>query len=132
MKSGPSKHVTTTSEVNMTILEWMQATEEFHRYHSKINAILQDRNCHRYADSTIVSSVDRSGRVRSLNRLRQHMNHVLEILMADMNNSSQGSQYTDNYGTLSRAGRLVTHARLLKEINRRISQELLLFSDFQA
>ena len=52
--------------------------------------------------------------------------------MADMNNSSQGSQYADNYGTLSRAGRLVTHARLLKEINRKIGQELLLFSDFQA
>ncbi|WP_020606334.1 hypothetical protein [Spirosoma spitsbergense] len=60
------------------------------------------------------------------------MNHVLEILMADINNSPQGSQYTDNYGTSSRAGRLVTHARLLKEINRKIGQELLLFSDYQA
>ena len=60
------------------------------------------------------------------------MNHVLEILMADMNNSSQGSQYTDNCGTSSRVGRLVTHARLLKEINRKISQELVLFTSYQA
>ena len=132
MKSSSSQHVTTTAEVNTTILEWIQATEEFHCYHSKISAILREGNGKRYADSTTPSSVDKSARIRSLNKLRQHMNHVLEILMADMNNSSQASQYTDNYGTLSRAGRLVTHARLLKEINRKIGQELLLFSDFQA
>jgi hypothetical protein len=132
MKSSPSKHVTTTSEVNTTILEWVQATEEFHCYHSKISAILRDRSCNRYADPMIASSVDKSGRVRSLNKLRQHMNHVLEILMTDMNNSSQGSQYTDNYGTSSQVGRLITHARLLKEINQKIGQELLLFSDYQA
>ncbi len=134
MKSSPSKHVTTTSEVNATILEWIQATEEFHCYHNKINAILRDRSCNRYrfADSTRTSSVDKLGRMRSLNKLRQHMNHVLEILMADMNNSSQGSQYTGNYSNSSLAGRLVTHARLLKEINRKIAQELLLFSEYQA
>ena len=132
MKSSSSKHVTTASEVNTTILEWIQATAEFHCYHSKISAILQDRTGSRRVDSTTVSSVDKSGRMRSLGKLRQHMNHMLEVLMADMNNSSQGTQYTDNCGTLSRAGRLVTHARLLKELNRKISQELLLFSDFQA
>ncbi len=132
MESSPSKHVTTTSEVNTTILEWIQATEEFHCYHSKINAILQNSKCNRYVDSTKSSSGDESGRVRSLNKLRQHMNHVLEILMADMNNSSPGSQCPDNYGTSSRVGRLVTHARLLKEINRKIGKELMLFSTYQA
>lgn len=132
MKSSPSKHVTTASEVNTSILEWIKETQEFHSYHSKINAILGDRKSNRYAGSTVDSSVDRSGRIRSLTKLRQHMNHVLAILMTDMSSASQGSQYTDNYGTLSRAGRLITHARLLKEINRKISQELLLFSDFQA
>lgn len=131
MKSSPSKHVT-TSEVNTTISEWIQATEEFHCYHGKISAILREGDCSRYADPIRTSSVSKSGRVRSLNKLRQHMNHVLEILMADMNNTSQGSQHTDNCGTSSRVGRLVTHARLLKEINRKIGQELVQFSSYQA
>lgn len=132
MKSSTSKHVTTASEVKTTISEWIQATEEFHCYHGKISAILRDGNCSRYVDSAGTSLVDRSGRVRSLNKLRQHMNHVLEILMADMNDSPQGTLYSDNCGASSRVGRLVTHARLLKEINRKISQELMLFSSYQA
>ena len=60
------------------------------------------------------------------------MNHVLTTLMADMGSVSQGTQYTDNNAILSRTGRLVTHARLLKDVNRKIGQELLLFNDFQA
>lgn len=132
MESNFSQSVMTTSRVKTTILEWIQITSEFHYQYNKINAMLQDRYNGYSSDSTMVPSGNGLNRRRRLNKLRQHMKNVLETLLADMNNSFPGSRHTDNCNNLPQADILVTHTRLLKDVNRKISKELVVLTEFQA
>ena len=115
MNIGPSQYQTAKSETYSVVLDWIQATQEFHCYHVQINEILKERACTHYAGS----STPKSHHVSRLDKLRKHMNDVLETLLVDMNSSPEVAHFN-----LSKAGRLITHARLLKDINKKISREL--------
>lgn len=125
MRVSQQNYVTKKSETCTAISEWIQATQEFHRYYNRIGELLQDRQFNNYA-----GLADRSRRINTLGKLRQHMNHVLETLLTDMD--TEGSPAVKKINNVSKAGKLITHARLLKQINQKISQELVQFTAFQA
>lgn len=123
MNIGPSQYATTKSETHTAVLDWIQVTEEFHRYHSRINKILKDKEFTHCTDSP----ASKSHRVSRLDTLRQHMSDVLETLLSDISRSPEVP-----YNNGLRANRLATHARLLREMNKKIARELSLFAAFQA
>lgn len=111
--SGPHYEASSV-EVQHIIMEWVKATEEFHRRYSQLTQVingLQGTNRRQTAN-------DRA-RLRRLIALRQQMSDVLMSLMLDMTGgrSNRSSQP-------SKPGQLSTHARLLAELNRTIDSEL--------
>ncbi len=130
MKVARSQYVTTKSETQLAILDWLQATEEFHRNYLKISEVIRQQTSSR-ANWRVSGFITQP--VKDLIKLRRHMNIVLETLLVDMGKSPMASQYTNNPTSYySKTGQLKTHARLLKEISYKTNLELQQFSAFRA
>ena len=110
-----SLYEASSAEVQHIIMEWVKATEEFHRRYSQLTEVINGLQTANHRQS----ANDRT-RLRRLLALRQQMSDVLMSLMLDMtgNRSNRSSQP-------SKPGQLSTHARLMAELNRTIDNELI-------
>jgi len=100
-------------EVQNLIMDWVEATEQFHNRYAKLTEIINSlRSGSRRQDSAIRM------RLRQLMTLRQHMSDVLMTLLMDMNNPKVGKFQS------SQPGQLHSHARLLSDLNQEIDAEL--------
>lgn len=100
-------------EVQNLILDWVEATEQFHNRYAKLTEVINSlRGGSRRQDSATRM------RLRQLMTLRQHMSDVLMTLLMDMNSPKVGKFQS------SQSGQLHSHARLLSDLNQEIDAEL--------
>lgn len=104
-----------SAEIQSIIMEWVEATEQFHRRYAKLTEVI---NSLQATDRRQSTSTTRS-RLRKLIVLRHHMSDVLMTLMLDMTGTKPGRSSQS-----SKPGQLHSHARLLAELNREIDAEL--------
>jgi hypothetical protein len=101
-------------EVQNLIMDWVEATEQFHNRYAKLTEVINSlRGGSRRQDSATRM------RLRQLMTLRQHMSDVLMTLLMDMNNPKVGKFQS------SQPGQLHSHARLLSNLNQEIDAELI-------
>ncbi|QJW91411.1 hypothetical protein HNV11_19525 [Spirosoma taeanense] len=113
-ESASSAYEASTTEVQNVIMEWVEATEQFHNRYAKLTEVINALQVVARRQPTANRS-----RLRHLTMLRQHMSDVLMTLLLDM--SGQKSSRTTQP---SKSGQLHSHARLLAELNRKIDAEL--------
>ena len=113
-QSSSVAYEASTLEVQNMIMDWVEATEAFHKRYAKLNELIDKmkRLGRRQA------SADRT-RLRQLMSLRQHMSDVLMTLLLDMNTHKQGRSAMP-----SKPSQIHSHARLLAELNREIDAQL--------
>ncbi|GAB3896705.1 hypothetical protein [Spirosoma agri] len=114
-KVSPAYEASST-EIQSIIMEWVEATEQFHRRYAKLTDAI---NSLQSAGRRQSSSMANRSRLRKLITLRHHMSDVLMTLMLDMNGQKAGRSLQS-----SKPGQLHSHARLLSELNREIDAEL--------
>lgn len=108
------------SEAQTVVMNWVQATEEFHRRYYKVNeAINALYPGKRPTASMLAQDKIRAAKLTNLLRIRQRMNDTLSTLLGDM---SEGKP--NRHQSLSKPGQLVIHTRLLLELTRDIDQEI--------
>ncbi|CCH55738.1 hypothetical protein BN8_05022 [Fibrisoma limi BUZ 3] len=112
----------TPAEMQNVILDWVKATEEFHRRYSQLTEVINALQ----ASARRQPTANRT-RLRTLTALRQHMSDVLMTLLLDMTGQKPGRSAQP-----SKPGQLQSHARLLEELNRKIDKELMRFTTAQA
>ena len=108
------------TEAQNVVVDWVQATEEFHRRYFQINEVIN--GLYRAKRQTLaISATDktRQSKVANLLRLRQKMNDVLSTLLGDMADQKPGRHQSP-----SKPGQLMSHTRLLRELTRDIDAEL--------
>ncbi|UHG91934.1 hypothetical protein [Spirosoma oryzicola] len=110
-----SAYEASSTEIQSIIMEWVEATEQFHRRYAKLTEVINSlqSNSHRQ------SNANNRSRLRKLITLRHHMSDVLMTLMVDMSGQKAGRAMQP-----SKPGQLHSHARLLTELNREIDAEL--------
>lgn len=106
------------TEAQNVVVDWVQATEEFHRRYFQINEVIN--GLYRGKRSAL-STTDkaRHAKISNLLRLRQKMNDVLATLLGDMADHKPGRSQAP-----SKPGQLMSHTRLLRELTRDIDAEL--------
>lgn len=105
------------SEAQTVVIDWVKATEEFHRRYFQINEVIN--NLSRGKRPVVTTDRARSTRIRSLLRIRQQMNDVLTTLLGDMADCKPG-----RHKAPSKPGQLMAHTKLLRELTREIDVEL--------
>lgn len=111
----------TSTEAQTVVLDWVKATEEFHQRYYQINEVINGihNRKQQWANSNGSGAANYQSKVQHLLRLRQHMNNVLTTLLTDMS-----VQKPDRQQTPSKPGQLISHTRLLRDLNREIDTEL--------
>ena len=109
-----SAYEASPAEVENIIMEWIEATEQFHRRYAKLTEVI---NSHEIAAQRKPRA--NQSRLRQLRSLRDYMSDVLMTLMLDMSGQKNG-----HLAQPSRPGQLHSHARLLTELNREIDAAL--------
>lgn len=133
MKTTQPKYIKERPATCNAILDWIQATQEFQRYYKKIGEILQEKQQQNHlAGPLLALSGHKPHGINNLVKLRQRMNYVLETLLVDMDNSSETDSYSNSPSNALRAAKLITHTQLIKQLNRKISHELMQFATPQA
>lgn len=107
-----------SEEMQKVILDWATTTEAFHRRYAKLDQVI-----HSLQNSTRRQPNANRARLHKLLDLREHMSDVLMTLLFDMS-----GQKPDRSSQLSKPGQLHSHASLLKELNRKVDAELILFT----
>ncbi len=103
------------AEIQNVIMDWVKATEAFHRRYAKLTEVINSLQ----ATTRRQPNTNRT-RLRHLTGLRQHMSDVLMTLLLDMT-----GQKSDRSAQPSKPGQLRSHACLLDELNREIDAELI-------
>lgn len=118
----------------MVILDWVKATEQFYQRYFQINEVINGMNRSRYnqplkARTKTKASGSATGKenVRELMRLRKQMSDVLTTLMVDISTPKTTRQMAP-----SKPGQLISHTRLLQELNRTVESELSRMTGAQA
>lgn len=110
------------AEAQLVILDWVKATEQFYQRYFQINEVINGLNRSRYSQPIKARTRTKtSGKenVRELLRLRQQMSDVLTTLMVDISTPKATRQMAP-----SKPGQLISHTRLLQELNRTVESEL--------
>jgi hypothetical protein len=128
---SPLPYTKTRVETQTTVLDWVQAAEEFYVSYVKVNEILQKRTFTVHASSTSCKTARASGRTTKLIQLQQYMKDVLVTLLLDIDRSTV-MPFGGDSTKPSKVGQLATHAQLIKEVNQKISKELLYLTAAQA
>ncbi|MFD2572530.1 hypothetical protein ACFSUS_17965 [Spirosoma soli] len=110
----PAGYEASPAEIQSVIIEWVRATEAFHRRYAKITEVINTLQ----ATARRQPAADKA-RLRRLVTLRQHMSDVLMTLLMDMTGQKSGRSAQP-----SKPGQLRSHACLLDELNREIDAEL--------
>lgn len=113
-ESASSAYEASSAEVQNIIMEWVEATEQFHRRYAKLTEVINALE-----STTRRQPNTNKTRLRKLHSLRHHMSDVLMTLLLDMS-GQKNSRSTQP----SKPGQLHSHARLLEELNREIDSEL--------
>lgn len=122
MQAVQPKFVATKTEVQTIILNWVQATEDFHHYYCQVNEAINALNPDKRSRSGKANSTGNPrANLQALTKLRQYMSDVLMTLLTDMSKPELLSGRDD---TPSRPGRLTSHTRLLQDINRKVYDEV--------
>ncbi|GAB3502973.1 hypothetical protein GCM10027341_31460 [Spirosoma knui] len=111
----PAGYEASSAEIQSVIIEWVEATEAFHRRYAKLTEVINTLQ----AAARRQPKADRS-RLRRLIALRKQMSDVLMTLLLDMTGQKSGRSALP-----SKPGQLRSHASLLGELNREIDAELL-------
>jgi hypothetical protein len=109
-----SAYEASSTEIQNIIMEWVEATEQFHRRYAKLTEVINSLQSAGRRQATT-----NRPRLRKLITLRHHMSDVLMTLMLDMTGQKNGRSSQP-----SKPGQLHSHARLLAELNREIDAEL--------
>lgn len=118
----------TPSEAQTVVMDWVQATEDFHRRYFQINEVINKLyRGKRPTASMMAADNARHGKIKNLLRIRQQMNDVLVTLLGDMADGKSGRQQAP-----SKPGQLMAHTRLLRDLTRDIDTELNRFTSAQA
>lgn len=118
MKSIQSTYTATAAEAQNAILDWVRATEEFHQHYFGINQAINGLSYGAHPRTT--DHCPRRVKVQHLLKLRQYMCDVLTTLLSDMDTPTAKRRRISS----SKPGQLVSHTRLLQEINRKVVNEL--------
>lgn len=118
----------TSSETQTVVMDWVQATEEFHRRYFQVNNVI-NKLYHGKRPTAGMMAADkvRYAKVKNLLRIRQQMNDVLTTLLGDMADSRPGRHQAP-----SKPGQLMAHTRLLRDLTRDIDAELSRLTSAQA
>jgi hypothetical protein len=109
-----STYEASSAEVQTVIIDWVEATEAFHRRYAKLTEVIN-----KLQSSSRTKSVQQRERLKNLTVLRRHMSDVLMTLLMDM-----GGQQSSRSALPSKPGQLRTHASLLTELTQKIDAEL--------
>lgn len=122
MQAVQPRFVANKTEVQTIILNWVKATEDFHRYYCQVNEAINALNPDKHPRSGKANSTGNPRTdLQALTKLRQYMSDVLMTLLADMN-KPELLHHRDE--APSRPGRLTSHTRLLQDINRKVCNEV--------
>lgn len=122
MEAKQPDYSPSTAETQAVILDWVRATEEFHRRYYQINEVINGVYRNQYQRSAIDGN--RKTKMRNLLRLRQHMSDVLMTLLTDMTSPKPVRQRDGGQTSPSKPGQLMSHTRLLQDLNREVDSEL--------
>ncbi|QKZ15665.1 hypothetical protein HU175_05050 [Spirosoma sp. KUDC1026] len=109
-----STYEASSTEVQTVIMDWVEATEAFHRRYAKLTEVINTLQ-----SSTRVKSAQQRERLNKLTALRRNMSDVLMTLLVDMGDKQSGRSALP-----SKPGQLRTHASLLTELTQKIDAEL--------
>lgn len=111
----------TPSEAQAVVMDWVQATEDFHRRYFQVNQVIDNtyRGGKRQTTGTLTADKVRQTKVKNLLRIRQQMNDVLATLLGDMGEAKPGRHQVP-----SKPGQLIAHTRLLRDFTKDIDAEL--------
>jgi hypothetical protein len=110
-----STYEASSTEVQTVIMDWVEATEAFHRRYAKLTEVINTLQ-----SSSRTKSIQQRERLKNLTVLRRHMSDVLMTLLVDM-----GGQQSSRSALPSKPGQLRTHASLLTELTQKIDAELI-------
>jgi hypothetical protein len=110
-----STYEASSTEVQTVIMDWVEATEAFHRRYAKLTEVINTLQ-----SSSRNKSVQQRERLKNLTVLRRHMSDVLMTLLMDM-----GGKQSGRSALPSKPGQLRTHASLLTELTQKIDAELI-------
>lgn len=118
----------TPSEAQTVVMDWVQATEDFHRRYFQINEVISRLyRGNRPTASMLSTDKTRHSKIKNLLRIRQQMNDVLATLLGDMADGKSGRQQAP-----SKPGQLMAHTRLLRDLTGEIDAELNRLTSAQA
>lgn len=125
MQAVQPKFIATKTEAQTIILNWVQATEDFHRYYCQINEAIVALHPDKHQRLGRTNSVGNSRiKLQALTTLRQYMSDVLMTLLADMSKPELSHHRDDRPSGPSKPGQLTSHTRLLQDINRKVYDEV--------
>ena len=133
MQAIQPKFAASRPEAQTIILNWVQATEDFHRYYCQVNEAINSLHPGKYQHLVSTTSMTSSrAKLQALTKLRQYMSDVLATLLADMSKPEISHHHGSKPSGPSKPGQLTSHTRLLQEINRKVYNEVKLLTVAQA